>query len=814
MDWNTFQILERSLRWYRGLSAKQFLGCNNLLHSLRDDIAQESTYRVHECLRVLGLSPMISSKQIKNIISLSQCNDLAFLWFTWEAFYKQPQDCVKETTRYTVNEQLLLTAIMHLDMMTTMRALDDLLPKYDHSKKSIDMQQARELKQQQKSDLAMKQRERQLERRGKMSGETEGINFSPYLVPQPRPKPFAPSSLTTRPKSRKMIFTKYEKYRDRLYNIPNESSRWFATYELSPVKREIKRCLSEVLNQIFGDKLQKAEPAQCNVHRMVGQSLQLRQQELLVETMRRYMGLMDVEGSKRERLRKHIVRRLEEDVNNATHMLREYARKQLKKLKLIAGNNCSGGVCCDMWKKLVMITPETAIQPRPDFSFILDREFVVSPPATINTPVLVTQFDEHGRSRKLIYVPKGDVENNADGVNAYCQATGKCPPTDGLISVLNDQSQILEFLDEKLKKNSSDKSAKKIKKGEGFCFLNRANAKENVSKLKELKSPDSQINNGSQYRYFSQKTLINGFPQWDYFKIYEPPLQRTQSKLELKDAQATIKGCCLSALQRPMKKNESMRRGDKPFLVWKNDNWPRDNMQPMDVWNPNTTTDAAEKCALDMCKEAANDSISNHNSAVPIIETFPKIKENKLSKITYIDPNNRDQIIDLLKIAMEIMQMDPKYVLVTLPNAHMIPELVDWVAERYGRTYDIEEICRMDQMSANICYRLLSNGSVSNIPYPNWKSIDMSSMSYSELVFNINKLRAAYNRGLNDSALEEARLLWLALRGYSNLGGCLEETFFAYLPAKEADLKRSFVWKSTDFRNAEDYRFTTKKNNN
>lgn len=806
LDWNAFLLLEKSLRWYRGLSPKQLLRCNKLLHSLRDDIAQESTYRVHECLRVLGLSPMISSKQIKSIMSISQCNDLAFLWFTWEAFYKQPDDSGKETTRYTVNEQLLLTAIMHLDMMTTMRALDDLLPKYEHSKKSIDMQQARELKQQRKSE-----HKRQLERRVEASGETEETAVSPYLVPQLRPKPFVPSPLTTRPKSRRMIFNKYEKYQDRLHNIPNESSRWFATYELSPVKREIKRCLSEVLNPIFGDKQQTLEPAQCHVHRMVEHSLQLRQQELLVETMRRYMALLDVGGSKRERLRKHIVRRLEEDVNHATHMLRQYARKQLKKLQLIAGDNCSGGVCCDMWKKLAMITPETAIQPLPDFSFILDRDYVVPKPTAIDQPVLVTHLEARERRRKLIYVPEGGELNNAVGSNAYCQGTVKCPPTEGLISVLNDEGQILNFPNEKLGKNSPDKSAKKIEKGEGLSFLNRVDANENVSGLNDLKSTESQ------HRYFSQNTLINGFPQWDYFKIYEPPAQQTQSKLEMKDVPATIKACCLSALKRPMKKNESMRRGDKPFLVWKNDKWPRKNMHLMDGWKPNATTDAAEKCALDMSKEAAYDWISNHYSSEPTIESFatcPKMYETKLSMMTNIDPNNRDQIIDLLKSAMEVMQRDPKYVLVTLPNAHMIPELVDWVADRYGRTYGIEEMCRMEQTSINICYRLLANSINSNVPYPNWKSIDESSLSYSKLVGIMMNLRATYDRGLNDSALEEARLLWLALRGYSNLGGSLEETFFAYLPAKEADLKRNFVWKSTDYRNAEDYRFATKKKNN
>lgn len=449
MDWNTFLIFERSLRWYRGLSAKQRLGCNNLLHALRDDKAQESTYRVHRCLQLLGLQPMVTSKQIWIIMGISQLNDLAFLWFIWEAYYKQAHDYETDDARYTVNEQLLLTAIMHLDMMSTMRALDDLLPTYEHSKKSIEMQRSSELKQQRQVVEALKeQRTPSKDSRVRMSWEKEEIKTSPYLLTQRRPQPFVPRSQNLRPKSKTIIFPTYEKYRDRMYRIPNESSRWFANYEPSPVRLEIKRCLSEALDPIFGDSQSTPGGAKCNVHRMLGEAVQLRQQELLVKTMNRYKLMLDVAGWKRERVRKHVVRRLEKEVSKAAYLLREYARKQLRELRLIVGDNCTGDLSCDMWRQLALVPTPAALKSQPDFSFILDSKFELAQPLPIDKPVRVYQIGDQCSYRSII-VPRSKVAGNADGQNAYCPATMECPPADGLLAVINDRGQILEFLHEK-----------------------------------------------------------------------------------------------------------------------------------------------------------------------------------------------------------------------------------------------------------------------------------------------------------------------------------------------------------------------------
>ncbi|KAH8395582.1 hypothetical protein KR222_000492 [Zaprionus bogoriensis] len=800
MDWKTFLILEKALRWMRGFSVMQLSACDKLLHALRDDIEQESTYRVRDCLQQLGLSPLITSRQIKHIMGLSQYNDLAFLWFTWEAFYKQPHECFESEPRYSNNEQLLLTAIAHLDMMTTMRALDDLLPKPEFSKKYIDMQKARQLKQEQQALQAKEEQRKRRQERANMYRdiEAQGSEGLPYLMPQRRPKPYAAKNLITARQPKKIVFSRYEKYKNRLFRIPNENSRWFATYELSPVKREIKRCLSEIMLPLFGQKELSPEKPQCNVHRMMEHSMQIRRQELLVKTMRRHIELLNSEASQMKRTRAHIKRQLEEDVACATYQLHEYARAQLKKLKLIVGESCTGGNNCEMCQKMVVLARNYQ-KPTADFSFVLDQYFHLNDPSCcgLDEPVRVYELGAH-RKYKLIHVEKNLAESNAGGLSAYCRSRTGCPPKDGLIAVLNDRGQILELLREEEHEKEQLPQLGLLK-----IYDERGNVSELVHSSDS--EPQSKSSDTSQYNYFSRKTMVNGIPQWDYFKVYEVPSQAScMANSLLSDVQPLIKGFCVSALKRPMQRFELPRhRGGQSFLMWMNEESPRRKVRPVGYLRPNATVDAAEKCALDMSKKAAKDWDYNNSSSDSSDEkhtTCYHVTENQLQKVTNINPDNWKEVTELLRMGMDIMRQDPQYVLVTLPNAHMIPVLTDWVAERYGRSYDSEELCQISDRSRLICDRLLQTGRINaKVMLPPLK--DTEHMTYSEWVCRNEQLDAEYSRKLNENALEDSRLIWLAVNGYSNLCGNLVRTLFAYLPNKTGDLKRQFTWTSSNFRN-------------
>ncbi|XP_059224497.1 uncharacterized protein LOC106086511 isoform X2 [Stomoxys calcitrans] len=110
--------------WFRGTSIFHLQGSNQLFNAIHDDIEQRTTHRVKYCLHMIGLEPMVSSKDLKCLLQLSRGNDLAFLWFLMEMCYKSPNQ-----SKYNLNEQLICSAICHLDMITTLRELDKIVPK-------------------------------------------------------------------------------------------------------------------------------------------------------------------------------------------------------------------------------------------------------------------------------------------------------------------------------------------------------------------------------------------------------------------------------------------------------------------------------------------------------------------------------------------------------------------------------------------------------------------------------------------------------------------------------------------------------------
>ncbi|XP_034474836.1 uncharacterized protein LOC117782034 [Drosophila innubila] len=781
------------------MSVKQLNGCNKLLHSLRDDIEQRSTYRVRECLTLLGITPMLTSKQIKCILELSQDNDLAFLWFIWEAFYKTPHDCDAETDQYSINEQLILSAIAHLDMTTTMRALDQILPTAERSKKYQEMKRAERLKREEKirklheerrpnlpfiidNSLPYRQRYQQLKEARKLGKNRENVHkkgdkILPYLMPQLRPKLFEPMSMTSTPSDRKVVFPNYERYKDKHYRIPNESTRWFTTFELSPVKREIKKCLSDALAPLFGDNRKPLEKSVCNVHRMLELSAAKKEQQLTLETMERCMRLLH--GQKEERRRRQIIRQLEEDVECAAEKLRRDAQRQLTKVQQLIGGTCNVHTGCQMCGKLATSPGfKDQSERKADLSFLLNVDFTLSHPipedAEEDSPVKVYQLGEQ-RLMKFITPEEVNLKNTV-GANAHCSGNAKkqksphrCPPTEGVIKVLNDRGEVV----------------KKVMPHEiPFC------------------PPARQSSDASVDKFCSRKTMKSGVLQWDYFKIYKAPSQ-TQSEGRFRDTRPIVRSYCITALNQAIRRSSGGGAGDQ-----------KEQREQTERIIRNIKSDSALEAADKSAKQIFRESVKSKSLIGELRKsTMPRkdvicdlVSAEGFKCIESIDPDDTAMLIKLLKVAVDIMRRDPQYVLVTLPNAHMMPILVNWVAERYGKTYNYHQMRNMAKSARHVYDRLNRLDTIiQHVPSPKKKYIhNFSCMEsydkYHEYVCKIGQTQDEYHRRLNKMALDESRIIWLAMHGYSNLGGSITDTYFAYLPAKELDFIRHDLWNSRDFR--------------
>nr|XP_014091466.1 uncharacterized protein LOC106618301 [Bactrocera oleae] len=215
--------------WYRGISPFQLEAADELANSIRDDVAQETSHRVHNCLSRLGLIPAVRDKDLKMLMKLSGGNDLAFLWFLMELYYKKPGVEYK-----SLNEQLILTSIAHLDMITTLRELDNILPPGHQSKRQLEKRRKQKLR-----DKSWQSPPQKLMKK----------HSSPYFNKLERPVQYGKPLEVERPDF-KVKFFRYEIYKDPNYVPPNEDNRWYAKHSFNRAKRISNKTIRDVLNNL------------------------------------------------------------------------------------------------------------------------------------------------------------------------------------------------------------------------------------------------------------------------------------------------------------------------------------------------------------------------------------------------------------------------------------------------------------------------------------------------------------------------------------------------------------------------------------
>lgn len=210
--------------WYQELSDCQMKAADQLFEGLRDDLEEGTCHRCLKLIIDLGIFPIESIENVKTALEMSRGNDLAFLWFLGEAFYFQSSN-FKTTREYSINERIILSSICHLDMITTLRELDRILPKPKAKPKPIKL---------------------------KKFCVCRCSHISPYLEPIPRPK-FPVSKSLPPPIIPGPNLKPYNKYKDSNYIVRNESNRWFA----SKIKTSAEQIVESVINEITSENFDR-----------------------------------------------------------------------------------------------------------------------------------------------------------------------------------------------------------------------------------------------------------------------------------------------------------------------------------------------------------------------------------------------------------------------------------------------------------------------------------------------------------------------------------------------------------------------------
>lgn len=292
--------------WYRGLSKFQLEAASDLHLNLKDDMQQETTHRTRDCLLKLGLDPPVSSKQIHLIMKLSKGQDLAFLWFLMDIYYKGAcKDCAHPVDVYNVNEQICLSAIAHLDLIPTLRELDMRLPKQPSQKNK-----------QSKKDV-------------KKIITKQNKNISPYRQKLVRPKE---QKIKPYHKGKNIVpnFSEYISYSDIYYQVPNEKNRWYANYTFNPGRRFLNHIMNEVIDQIF-DTLSngcdlnellntKYKNVMCLRHRGASAKNDFAKAQEMFRKKEALMAQCDPSAGRKEQSRKRINRDLSKEVDAMRQM--------------------------------------------------------------------------------------------------------------------------------------------------------------------------------------------------------------------------------------------------------------------------------------------------------------------------------------------------------------------------------------------------------------------------------------------------------------------------------------------------------------
>ncbi|XP_017068430.1 uncharacterized protein LOC108106083 isoform X2 [Drosophila eugracilis] len=308
--------------WNRGLSFDQMQAVDELREALDFDINV-----TRDCLLRLGVRPLVGNKQLLRIVQLSRGQSLAFLYFLFQEHYSSGKSCGK----YTVNGQLLLSAIAYLDLPATIRALDEVLPlrgnRVSESNTPLEVQKKHSARQSvfgvesEKPSIAMPATlqvedkvfsSKVTQTRTRSSGQPVR-SAQPYFQKQPRPKSCYRST---------RFLANYPHFQ---VQIPNEvgdakddDDRWFANYQFHPIQRTVKAFISHELCHLFDqidDSLSNPdqEPRDlCEYHKGTRSQKRL---SFLNEQRRRYLKMLDVEGNEKRLNRERIIHHLNRDVD-------------------------------------------------------------------------------------------------------------------------------------------------------------------------------------------------------------------------------------------------------------------------------------------------------------------------------------------------------------------------------------------------------------------------------------------------------------------------------------------------------------------
>lgn len=665
-------------KWYLGFSEYQEAAIVELNSDLRDDFEQGTSFRVEKALCRIGVSPIIGKKKIRTMVQLSRGNDLAFLFFILEGYYISS----RKNGEYTTNEKLLMTSMAKIDLLPTLRELDRILPPPQLSR--LDLLRQNRHKDQKELTIPVAKPHRKPSKK------------SPYFQRQPRPKEII-VNYKSKPPNFIAAFPFWPLDKPPNYGTPGNPP-WFAEYNLNPIARLVKSTVSEAVDTYFNNmnqikeleiKARKSRRATamlehirksiqedhqlCNYHQWKLAEEQLLKDELTVVARNRFVDLMDVTLPYSKLRRKRLITQLEHDVDLC---LNKFARKmQNTKVKTISKVDCV--LCQDVDVSL------QAPQLFEKEGRLLVGEDLVMQHAEEPSRLVGNRLTGGGLRREQVdfggemdlncrNLPKPpDVE--MDPIKPDCShpsVKGK-----GRISFLLDNQRLKE-----IRAQNKEKSIKVLCEGK-------------QTKKTFFKTPTA-----------NQPFIFN------YKRILKSGLEKPR------DINRVIAKACVKALKvdgssdsRSSKMDTSEENGDKrvsPITGCRltdsstSTDETSDHVDHPMVDHRGEIVKAVVRCAKEVWMKGVN------IKRAEMEEQERREKEEKGSNLSFntkkFDPDDSVLMSKMLEDGLRRLRQNQRYVLASLPTAHKLPVLQEWIKRRYGKQYSEEEINKSIRESLKI----------------------------------------------------------------------------------------------------------------
>jgi len=814
-------------KWFRGTSTFQIKAADDLQNALRDDVEQNTTHRIRAVMQSLGLEPPMKTRLLRGVMKMSKCNDLAFLFGIMTVFYKKN----KTGKGYSLNEQIIMSTIAHLDMIATLRELDRILPPGHISKKQQEILDKIEARRVRAIKKAMRPRKPKVPA------------ISPYFEKLVRPK-FHSTNLGCKMPDITTSSIPYERYLDPHYKIPN-SNRWFATYSLRPSERIVRAIIDEEIDKIFCDfecMLQRANNMEiiCEYHFQEYLNERRRQNERFVKTRELLGGSILPSKIQGEKRKKYIIERLHKDIEANIGKIRKRQKNKIFKVKLLSGKS-------DVCEKLVEVgTTEpfmkTMTSDFPPFSPVPSYADVpghylrpcpcsskkckeitryITPSCVCNAPDPSAQKallkEQTCKKKKTKGSGKGkDKDKGKDTDKDKDQDTGRGPGPGPLPDLNKKQgprypsgaanrlkagkdSNRLEGGEVKLKCTPFHVPGRRVISNPCKRLCNQGNLVENFfSRLLE-DSDDDTNKNRSEY---GRTSLLND------------DVSPKQSKIFFRAA--TKHTPYTFEYERVYKfSSTSITTKVKKMFV---DVLDEEHIVPRE-WegHPNVIGAAAynfhklfKEGVAEKTKEIEEkEQEKKAEEEIPVSDPdyAPKMFRKKYSQ-TYFDANNLKLMDQMLKDALNLMKKNPYYVLASLPECHKLPVLREWIYRRYGKVYTKEDRLEFLKQAQEEFSKIAAR--TMNVQFPDNKEVKVPrNMTYKqrdELMTKFNEIQKTVMDDMDEKLMKTSRDFWFALRPYILPKGPPRNTYYAYMPARVRDIQHFRLWQPGEYRDYKQFR--------